>query len=500
VYSDVISISLLFFSMSGFIWAVYEKKYLAKLTGLVIFSLLLASAVQLRNNLIIVVIAFAITELCSKKKVKDKLIYLIIFIASFAIIASAAGALQNINGFRSSSSTVTPASRWVYMALNPDTQGQINGADGWKYETQGYSYSKKNDLYKRAIKRRLAKYDFLTLINHFFNKINLMFSGGWLNDTNFTQVDSRGETSWLARHIFLVSNIFRPFYVIILLLAVLAVYARLKKHDSSQLDTLSALSIVGIFSFHVFLWEAGERYSMLIIPFVLILSANSLDKATVRLLNFFKKNIPIIRRNRWYLIGLVLVCCIFAYFRNLNFAQQLVLNNDVVQSQPFTRYAMKEDYNLRAGSAMNFSINLPSQATQVSFPVSNGAFSDQFYAKRLKISLINLNTGKKYSNSLNHMSSINALFDPGKYRLHIQNISNQTIPTRMLINIHHANFEPILGKQTVSTIIPSFSFSKNVFRPAVNPRSYNLLWLAMTFGIMGLLMMLINESSRSDND
>lgn len=485
IYNDLISISLLFFSISLFLIFLKTKSKYIKLLSLFASAFLMGFSYQLRSNLLLVILAFLITFVLRKESFKEKILNLATIMIAVVISAGIFSAAQSANGFKREPNLETPSLRWINMSLNPNTQGQIDGRDGWLYETQGYSFKKKQKLYKKALAKRLSNYDIVSITKHFFDKSNLMFSRGWISDTEYTQVNSRGSSSWFTRNSYLVINVFRPFYLLLLLLSLITIIKKFREKNIDELTIFSTLSILAIFSFHVFLWEAGERYGMLLMPFVLLLASFE-DNLVMPFHNniggyLFKKG------NLVIFLSLMSSLFIFSYFRNFSFTNGFQ-QSFVIKAQPFTRYAMKEDYDFKPGERLDFKIYLPQRADSVFVPIGNGGYPGNLYEKNFRVELINKKNNSSYD-LLKNGGNLQANFPAGEYLLRLQNVGESLVPTRMVINKGGANFDWVFNRKYSSNqrLIPSFSFSKKYFIPRITDQNYNLIWFIVFMGTILLI-------------
>ncbi|MFT9267437.1 hypothetical protein [Oenococcus sp.] len=463
VYSDLISIVILFSSISFLILALQDSGEFKRFLFLFFLTVTLILGYFLRTNLIVIVIALFLTIFLTKRfSFKNKILFLITFAFSFLFLFSFFSTMQRANKFTPQPNAVTPALRYVYMGLNPTTQGEINGTDAWKFETQGYSKTKKNKLYRKAINERLKGYDSLGLIHHLIDKVNFMFSSGTFNQDLGLLANKNGSESWQVRHLFIWTNIFHGFYVLMFVLLSYGCFSHFRKKQDDPLFIFSILSVLGIFSFQVIFWEVRDRYMLPMIPFVLLASAfskNDFDRS--KMAQHFNNAKNSLLHKGWLALVLALgVFSCFSFLRNYNLTERIQVYTDFVQIQPFQRYAGLEDFDLPPQSRYSFPIHLKQPANLFQLPYRS-------YEKGFQAELIFQKNGRKYQLN-NGQNRVAGRFPAGKYSLIVQNTDHDYITTRMIVNAGTANMGSASLQSRGHNLIPTYEFDRTVERPLIS--------------------------------
>ncbi|VDK13637.1 hypothetical protein OAL24_00432 [Oenococcus sicerae] len=457
-----------------------SNKAINQVVYFVLLSVSLSLGYFLRNNLIVVMVAILLTiAITGKYSIRHKMIYFSIFALSFVAIAGLFSVAQRTDKVVSQPNSVTPALRYVYMGLNPATQGEINGDDAWRFETQGYSKAQKNIMYRTAISQRLKQYSLPGLSRHLINKVDFMFASGSFDQDLGLLANRDGSISWFAENSFIWTNAFHGFYVLIFILLGLGCITQIRRKQDDPLMLFSVLSIVGVFSFQVLFWEVRDRYMLPMIPFVLLMSTFSLNRfCESDSVHILSGNLN--SRNRKYLVPVIFftgVISILSLMRNLNLADNQNRYMDFVKIQPFQRYAMNDDFNIKPGIGYKFPIHLTKKANLFQLPYRS-------YSQGFTIQLINNHSGKRYIFK-NNQSEIADTFRPGMYSLVIKNNSTKPITTRMIVDTGSARLTSYSSTLSHDSLVPAYEFDAVHNRPIVSQLGiFLLIFIPYVFGCL----------------
>ncbi|CAK1229685.1 PMT family glycosyltransferase ArnT/Agl22 [Fructobacillus cardui] len=281
-YNDLLAISIFMVIIGTIIrlFSVAEDETRKRVAYTVFISILFAFSVTIRQNSIIILIAFILAILFNKtidRYLKSFLLVLVILLTVVMTVVS--NQIARSDGFEANADRATPAVRWINMSWNPNTSGEIDGRDSSVYDNL-----LKKDRAKKLnveLRKRLEVLGIKGILHHTIKKIAFMCSFGFSNqDMDGLQINkpilqNYGQTSSFMN---MLSNLFQPFYLLLLAFAGYSCWNILTKklQLAKSLEFLvlfSSFSIVGICTFHIILWEVRDRYVLPIIPFFLFLSA-----------------------------------------------------------------------------------------------------------------------------------------------------------------------------------------------------------------------------------
>ncbi|NLS37563.1 hypothetical protein GHU05_01270 [Fructobacillus tropaeoli] len=448
-YNDILAIFLLMLSLGAAINLLKTKKKFNQFIFSIFTTLTLVFAVILRQNSIIILIAFILSLILAKgisKKIKTLLVFFAFFLTLIGTIGAAHVAQDE--GFYKNPTMATPAVRWINMSWNPKTSGEIDGDDSSLYgNLPSKERSKKITI---ELKHRLHQLGFKGIIHHLWKKISFMFSWGFSNqDMGGLKIDKPllSFPSQTTEVLNLLNNLFQPFYILILFFAIYAIFSilvqKIKINTALNFLTLfSSFSILGIFSFHVFLWEVRDRYVLPILPFILILAA-------VGFVVFVNQ----IQTEHWHsprnkksysiiILAFVFLLFVLGFKIDLSKIKQPVVNMGNVYSSGYIFYteADKEVVALTPGVTYKTeTFNLTSNAQLLNMYLGNLNEHDQ---KNIHLILENTRTKKQWSLPVNEqMLNFNNVFKSGQYQFIIQNTGMYPIKMVALKNLETKNIQ-----------------------------------------------------------
>lgn len=429
VYNDLISVALLMISMGILLRSLAVGISQKRIIGLTAVALIfLIMAVMIRNNLVVVLIAMLSMILISSRfKWISKVLLVITAITFYTAGSFGSDELHNRFEYQPVASQVTPTMRYINMAWNPNTSGEIDGTDAWKFSDLPSDERSKKLFHE--FKSRISQLGIVGVAEHLVRKTAFMFSIGFPNMDfgllQFTDVES-GKNWQVSNWIRTATNLFQPFYVLVLSLSLIAVQKALRKrNDDTAIDLVvfSSLAVLGIMAFQIGLWEVRDRYAVPAFPFFILLSAVAITEMP---------------KQRWWtvtdkpgvwtriVLSLVAVGMV-AYHANEtahDFETKQTIVTPVKNSSYFL-YSGENDYELRAHQKFEtrFALEAPSQELEFNF-----GWGDPAQLEKVTITLINTTTKQEYhyhgGPSVVHF---NDHYRPGKYRLIIN--TNDLTPT-----------------------------------------------------------------------
>lgn len=385
----------------------------------------------IKSNVVVIIFALVLAltfgYFDSKKasKVWPKLfIRLGIVVVMFIGILGVSSFVQKANNFENIPQKEIPSTAWIYMSLNPETDGQTNG-DLYQFQNIKSMAERKVQI-RRAIKKRVKMLGPAGLINHFWRKLTYMFSRGVMDsDEPGLQGFSHNIIFKRIQHVmFWLANFTQVVYVLTLVgFLAFAIYLRssrvLKGHTA-----FATLSILGIMSFHVLFWESEARYAFIILMFLIMLGSIGLsalfeDKQINRNSFINKKGIKEVEA-----IGVIALALVaFATTEPLT---KVEINQEMpVAQQTGLTYALRKPFIIHAG-----------RVAQQTFS-ANGKFSkvylnsELFKTNKLRVSIFDRSrkkiTDMKVLPSNDTKTIVEIKGHPGVYDIQIKNLTNTSI-------------------------------------------------------------------------
>lgn len=236
--------------------------------------ILIAFAIVMKSNLVVLWIAvFLILMIATfSKKIDWKLaikwlLGSVIAIILFFFLASTAA---KSNGYVKDHNQAVPVTSWISMSLNPEKQGQYSGQD-FRVIRDAKTAQEKKQLANQRIVDRVKELGAGGLIVHFAEKLGVFISHGDFDAINLDQ-------QWIkAPDIFMEHQTFERFGALLvtqcwyLAMLVGAIWQLIKKRQHLLTIGLLSLFALGLTSFHVFFWEVEPRYSLPILPVIMLL-------------------------------------------------------------------------------------------------------------------------------------------------------------------------------------------------------------------------------------
>ncbi|WEV54948.1 hypothetical protein OZX65_02490 [Leuconostocaceae bacterium ESL0723] len=276
-YNDVFAVSLLLVSLGSLIKAMKCEETNYKFAWYGLSFLALAVGIAIRQNLLIILIAFIVMIFLSRQYSVARKFILTISSVVITIVVMMFFHASTINQqFHSDDNHATPSMRYINMSWNPETSGEINVADAW--EGGQLSKSARTELLTHEFENRLKELGPFGILKHIVKKISYMFAIGLpyqdMEDVKFSDMLPISQSKTRPLYAF-VANIFQPVYLFFLFISSYAVLkCKTKKYDNITTDliVLSSLAIVGVTAFHALLWEVRDRYALPLVPFFILLS------------------------------------------------------------------------------------------------------------------------------------------------------------------------------------------------------------------------------------
>ncbi|GAO99111.1 AdipoR/hemolysin III family protein [Fructobacillus ficulneus] len=446
-YNDVIAIALIMGVIGSFVRLLNSNSNQCKWLHGFMMMLMLGVAVTIRQNSVIILIALLLTVLFSKQFTKQLKFGLLVLGILFSLIGTLSfHQFQSSEGFHSKPNLVTPSVRYVNMSWNPNTSGQIDGPDSFLYSN--YPKKERSKLITAELKHRIKNLGVIGIPKHAIKKIAFMFSLAYSNeDMGGIQIKPPLlKNEWQAEPFLeMIGNLFQPVYIVLLLSAGLITLYVLKNRKSVNdtifnLTVFSAFSIVGIFTFHILLWEVRDRYALPMIPFLLILAAVGLKTFFDIARNQIESNKVKKRTSGIAILALLFLLTSFGV--SLSQSQKQVTRTGSVYYSGFSMYTENENelVSIPGHAIVKTDVfRLKSSASEFNIDFSKLSRED---LKHIKVTLVR--TDKKKSWNIKLMPATVTYygnFSVGKYQLKIENNGQNSIKTNAVQNVGTTNIQ-----------------------------------------------------------
>lgn len=339
IYTDVTSFCFAIYgALLFYIYLKKNKNYLLILSGI-----LEAVAYLVKMNLIIMVISIVLIIVINEFKFLKKLKILLVFTLSFVSIVGiyhfGVSELQNQSYTGEQVKELSfPYTYWMSMGLNTQTYGE-NGFPGVNLYGEGAqqkTLQKRKKYYSAKIKSQIKQEGVKGLTRLYINKVNVMYSQGELGtvERSFGISKNMGEIYQCIAGKQNYGYIFfsQVIYVFILITAFLYSIKQVLSKSDVQLGYFELITIffIGIFLFHILMWEVMPRYAYVAIFALLPMSATG--GINDPLIKTFR------RKNTIHVAGiicLILMLIQFPLINKLMAQREPRTNSQVVLSQRF---------------------------------------------------------------------------------------------------------------------------------------------------------------------
>ncbi len=420
MYTDPLALTFIMISFYYVDTFEASKKKTVKILSLTFSIVMMCLATFCKTNAIIMLIAFLIYSLLKKHSLKKIVAIMLITFCVYGICNYSYKQVQNSYNFSIKKADNFPYNFWIALGLNNKTDGTSGGglwADTARYPDPQTREKHNNFL----IKKELKSQGLLGLLNLWSRKINIQWSIGSIGiERRVYNISS--QPSFAYNYIFGNRNIILlTFSQIIYIILWFGFFVRclktLKTTNFENFENLSILFIIGIFFFHMLMWETMERYAyIVIVPLLMVGSMGIADTFEfIRDNNTFK--------NRFFLnsITAILAGCLFLGF-SLNL-DKVLINTTYVKPVLKQSFVRKTPLTIKAHQTISESLNAKYNFNQVvtNIPSSNSSAT--------KISLKHNN--KKILTVKNGIVNITNR-PSGKYILQVSNISNKPIVLQVI--------------------------------------------------------------------
>ncbi|WP_195226796.1 glycosyltransferase family protein [Weissella confusa] len=350
-YTDPLVIIMLLIILS----IIFTNKFAHNLTQFALLGFLFGVAYVVKQNSLIIFIAFLILVLVTPRlDWKRKIVGIGLVVLLFSVVTGSQSKIERMYGYETKNELVIPRTNWIMMGLNPNTSGQIDGDDAFAF-TSLKDQSTKEDLGIQEIKRRINVLGIKGLISHAFDKLILQYSRGAMDSSSINTVRTSGEPFYADKAYFLPVNLSQFVYVSVIVFSLVGALIYWRKGVFDEGVMFSIISMLGISAFHILFWEVEARYEQITLPFLLIMGAYGLSAlAEVR--------VPVRLYTGMKLIGLLAMSVLvgFGLHRGLQpFTDQYRILQGKTYGSPMTPYMESNEIKLKPGDELSFKIKKP---------------------------------------------------------------------------------------------------------------------------------------------
>lgn len=276
LYTDIISSCLAIIGAISFVKFNDNNHYLY----LFISGLLESLAYSIKMNVVIMTISIVIIIMLRNTSLKGFIKVLSIFIISFLFISLSTNlVVKNISNFsdRQINRNSFPYSFWMNVGLDRKTNGQFDG-ELWNEGSRFQTLVKRKKFYTQKLQMRFKHGELEKIPNLYLKKINIMYSEGDLGSASRALGISK-NVGGVYQYIGGKKNNFyiiysQMMYVVLLSFCLVYSISRIYKRDQDEMYLdIVGLFFIGIFLFHILMWEVMPRYALVSVNAILPVAA-----------------------------------------------------------------------------------------------------------------------------------------------------------------------------------------------------------------------------------
>jgi 4-amino-4-deoxy-L-arabinose transferase-like glycosyltransferase len=422
IYTDVTSSCFAIYgALLFYIYLKKNKNYLLVLSGI-----LEAAAYLTKMNLIIMTISIVIIIIISEYKPLEKVKVLSIFALSFVLIVGIYNVgvtkLQN-RSYTSEqiSESSFPYTYWISMGLNTKTYGENSfyNVNLYGEGAQQKTLQNRKKYYSAKIKSQIKNEGAKGLAKLYLAKSNVMYSQGELGTVERSfgiSKNMEGVYQYIAgKRNYGYAFYSQVIYVFILITALLYSIKQTLKSSTVRIGYFEIITVffVGIFLFHILMWEVMPRYAFVAIFALMPVSAagGTNDPLPQFLKNSYK--VP-------YMIGII---CLILLLVQLPATKKMgqrktQINSQSVLSQNFPDHSLVA-LSIPKNRAIKEKIDVRSKFRKINLASWAGGKTIE-ENPNLQLRIYKVNGNKKH-----YVVNDNVLKQAGEYVIEVKNISNK---------------------------------------------------------------------------
>lgn len=418
IYTDVPSMCFAMYGAESFYFFKNKHNYLF----IFLAGIFEGIAYLIKMNLIIMTISILILTLfLFKFNIRTILKTFVVFLAGFLFISFSCKTIENkVDNFSTAQVNEArfPYTYWISMGLNSNYLGE-SGSGSWAEGNSLGTYNKRSKFYEKRIKQQLSPKNFKQIVKLYAKKINIMYSQGEFAsiEKSFGISKSLGgiyqHISGNKTTLYIIYS--QIIYIIILINSLVYSLKKLRNGAKGSFEYLDIFCVffVGIFLFHILMWEVMPRYA--IVAFFSLIPITSIGTSELLEVDNRKNAVK-------YTITGFLTFTIIGISNNvLNnkpIINEVSHNSKVIVSQIFPEHDFLT-LNVDGKGEIKEWVNIPYKFKKlnVTYWAGGQTLDDQ---PKLKLYIYS-EAGKKIRNDNSQKQS-------GKYLIVIRNISNKKVP------------------------------------------------------------------------
>ncbi|MGL5414910.1 MAG: ArnT family glycosyltransferase [Clostridium sp.] len=247
---------------------------------LILMGILGAIGVSIKNNIAIGIIALFIFAILSLKNYKKFFKFLILFGISFGLVFTCINAVCQSNIPIPMKEAGFPATNWLMMGLNSQSNGSWSTQDFEKTLSLVPNKQAMETMNLKVIEERLDNLGPIGYIQFLNKKAGFVWQSGDLFAVNTINLGTKNTDTTLYKYVlgnkqggFLLFS--QVGFGVLIILVLLGNILSLKDNDLTFV--LFNITIFGVFVF-LLLWEAESRYILCILPVIIASSSSGLSK------------------------------------------------------------------------------------------------------------------------------------------------------------------------------------------------------------------------------
>lgn len=422
IYTDVTSTC--FAVYGAFFFYAYlknDKNYLLVLSGI-----LEAFAYLAKMNLIIMSISIVLILAISEYKILKKMKILLVFTLSFALIVGMYHfGVNKLQEQSYTSEQITelgfPYTYWISMGLNAQTYGENSfpGVNLYGEGAQQKTLPNRKRYYSAKIKSQIKQEGVKGLAKLYIGKVNVMYSQGELGSIERSfgiSKNMEGIYQYIAgKQSYGYAFYSQVIYIFILITALSYSIKQVLSKSVTQIGYFEIIAVffIGIFLFHILMWEVMPRYAF--VAMFALLPISAVGGINDPLPNAFRK------KGITFVAGIICLILLLAQFPIINKVMtqpKSRLNNKIVLSQNFPNGSLVP-LNIPKNKTIkeNIIINSEFRSINLTSWVGGKMINEN---PNLQLRVYKINGGDKH-----YIANDNTLKQAGTYMLEIKNISDK---------------------------------------------------------------------------
>jgi len=306
----------------------------------------------MKSNLVVLLIAAMIVLIIAmvtrKINLQLALEWILGAMVTFFLVFICAVVMAKSNGYVKDQSKATPVTNWIAMSLNPETQGEYHSSDFYRIRN-AKTFNDRQLIASDSMKSRIKDMGAVGSMVHFLEKFGVFLSNGDFDGINIVSQWIK-VPAWYIHHQrsykFWALLLTQCWYLAMLVGAIWQLFVT-RKH--LLLTGLLSLSFLGLTAFHVLLWEVEPRYSLPLLPIIMVLGCVGWSSAP---------RLQFIGNRRLYVSLLAVVSILLSGLSIVQLSMKRPIQMYTVGMQGNGRYFASTTQKIAAGKSLDFDVDL----------------------------------------------------------------------------------------------------------------------------------------------